>query len=412
MTEKSTSKKIIIVGGGMNGLTLSLLLAQDNFDVTCIDATPVMVDKKDYRTTAISYGSSLILKAAGVWDQLEAYICPIKKIDIMDGNSPSLLTFDLLQKEYKNKFEAFGWIVENKFLYKILKTECKKYKNLDYKTQQNVIAIDYSDNDVNVTLQNKKIIKGCLVIGADGRQSFTRLAANIAVKKWQYNQKAAVFVATHQNPHQNIAVEHFKTHGPFAILPMQDTTEGHHRSAVVWTLDKKQSESILNNSPCLIAAMNARFPERYGTITDVSQPQIYPLNFNHAYQYIAHRTVLIGDAAHGIHPIAGQGLNIGLQDVKTLHCVLKQLKDTDKDYGVLKNLKAYERQRMPDNTAMAAATDLLNRLFSNNFETTKFLRKNGLRIIERIPQSKKFFVGRAMGIKNMSVQNIDIKKKN
>lgn len=399
MTNKLKNKKIIIVGGGMNGLTLSLLLAKDNFDVTCIDASPITIDTADHRTTAISYGSSLILQSAGIWDNLEPYLCPIKKIDILDGNSPSLLTFDLHQETYQDKYEAFGWIVENKHLYKILKSECKNYKNIDYRTQQSVTSVNYNDKEVAITLENKEIITGCLVVGADGRKSFTRTAANIAVKKWEYNQKAAVFVATHQHPHHNIAVEHFKTHGPFAILPMQDSTEGYHRSAIVWTLEKSQSESILNDQSCLIAAMNARFPARYGIIHDVTQPQIYPLNFNHAYSYVKNRTVLIGDAAHGIHPIAGQGLNIGLQDVKALHSILKHLQDEDEDYGSVENLKPYEQQRMPDNTAMAAATDLLNRLFSNNLQSIKFLRKNGLKIIEKFPQSKKFFIGRAMGIK-------------
>ena len=397
---KKSENHIIIVGGGMNGLTLSLLLAQEGFKTTCIDASPAKINKDDIRTTAISYGSSKVLEAANIWNEIKPHACPIHKIKILDGKSPTLLDFDVNTAMDQNNFDAFGWIVENKYLYQSLKSHCAKNKNLTHINEQIVTDIAYTDNDVSVTLDNGKIIQGHLVIGADGRQSFTRQAADIKAKTWKYNQKAVVCTATHENSHHNIAIEHFRNHGPFAILPMLDAKDKTHRSAVVWTLEGDQSLEVIENQQSLLAAMNERFPSEYGEIIEVSKPQIYPLNFNHAYSYVAHRTALIGDAAHGIHPIAGQGLNIGLQDVKALHLILTDLKNEHKDIGSVENLQEYQTLRMPDNTAMAAATDMLNRLFSNNIAPAKILRRKGLKIIEKTKFSKKFFIKRAMGIEN------------
>lgn len=402
--EQKFKNSIIIIGGGMNGLTLSLLLAQDDFNVTCIDAAPETINIKDIRTTAISYGSSRILKNASIWDEIIPRACPIHKIKILDGKSSTLLNFDTDENfdpsNIESNFEAFGWIVENKYLYQSLKSHCASHKNLNHIMGQSVTNITYNDTDAEITLNDGATITGNLIIGADGRQSFTRQAANITTKKWKYNQQAVICVATHENPHHNIAIEHFRRHGPFAILPMQDDNRGHHRSAVVWTIEGSQSKDVITNPESLLAAMNARFPDEYGAVMKVSATQLYPLNFNHAYDYVAHRTALIGDAAHGIHPIAGQGLNIGLQDVQALHKILVDLKNNHKDIGKVENLKQYEILRKPDNTAMAAATDMLNKLFSNNRPITKLLRRKGLKIIERSRGTKKFFINRAMGLNN------------
>ncbi|MEM7618517.1 MAG: FAD-dependent monooxygenase, partial [Pseudomonadota bacterium] len=297
-------------------------------------------------------------------------------------------------------YSAFGWIVENKFLFDVLNAYCAKQKNITHIRQQRVSNIDYQEDKAIVTLENDTKYEAALIIGADGRQSFTRKINNIPTKKWSYNQKAVICAATHENPHHNIAIEHFRSDGPFAILPMMDKADGSHQSAVVWTLHKDDSMNIINDSDIFLTALNERFPSSYGDVTQTSTPQIYPLSFNHAYEYITHRTALIGDAAHGIHPIAGQGLNIGLQDVKALHKTLSDLQSNKKDIGQKDNLKVYEQMRKPDNTAMAAATDLLNRLFSNNITPIKLIRQKGLKIIERVTPSKKFFIQRAMGIKD------------
>lgn len=396
---KDIQNSIIIVGGGMNGLTLSLLLAQENFNVTCIDATPKAV-QTDERTTAISYGSSQILHSAGVWEETEPHACPIQDIKILDGKSPSLLSFDVKNFDKTKNYSAFGWIVENTFLFNVLNQHCAKEKNITHVKHRRVSKIEYQKDQATVTLEDDTKYETALIIGADGRQSFTRKINNIPTKKWSYNQKAVICTAAHQNPHHNIAIEHFRSDGPFAILPMMDKPDGTHQSAVVWTLHKNDSMNIIDNPDIFLTALNERFPTSYGDVLHASTPQVYPLNFNHAYEYISHRTALIGDAAHGIHPIAGQGLNIGLQDVGALHKILGELKVDKKDIGDKDNLKIYEQMRKPDNTAMAAATDLLNRLFSNNVTPIKLLRQKGLKIIERAAPSKKFFIRRAMGIKD------------
>jgi len=391
---------IIIIGGGMNGLTQSILLGQNDFNILCIDSAPE-ISHKDKRTTAISYGSAEIFKSAGLWTKIEPHACPIKEIKVLDGKSPVLLDFNTSTDFSSEPLEAFGWIVENKYLLDILKNALKDNKQITHLTKQTVNAIEFNDDNVMVITDDGKQYHAQLMIGADGRNSLTRRAAQIKSKKWSYKQKAVICCVQHENPHHNIAIEHFRTHGPFAILPMLDNAKGNHQSAVVWTLEKEEDDALIHNTDVMNAALNERFPECYGHITLASTPKAYPLNFNHAYEYISHRAVLIGDAAHGIHPIAGQGLNIGLQDVRTLTDILASLKNDQKDIGLKDNLAPYQTKRFPENTAMAAATDILNKVFSNNMLSSKILRQHGLKYVKKFAPAKRFFLKRAMGIKDV-----------
>ncbi|MCI5060372.1 MAG: UbiH/UbiF/VisC/COQ6 family ubiquinone biosynthesis hydroxylase [Alphaproteobacteria bacterium] len=394
---------IVIVGAGHAGLTQTLLLALSGFNVACIDPTPVDLaqdGKRDGRTTALSYGSMQVMKAAGVWDRILPHACAIQDIQILDGSSPVLLNFlsEDLKQEISNP--AFGWVVENHVLRHVLHQAIQEQKNATLIFGQNVTDFEEQETHMNVFLSDGQQLSAKLVIGADGRSSFTRKWAKIPVREWSYNQQALVCMVTHEKPHQNIAVEHFKSEGPFAILPMLGGEQGQHRSALVWTKEVKshQKNPLLSyDKKTFITALNARFPEFYGGVTNIGKRMSYPLNLIHAYRYTAPRIALVADAAHGIHPIAGQGLNLGLRDVATLCEILVQARESEKDIGLNDVLKTYERARRFDNTAMAATTDILNKLFGSEHLMLPFTRKVGLKMVERFLPAKKFFMRQAMG---------------
>ncbi len=399
---------IIVCGGGLAGLTLSLLLAKSDFKVICIDRDDLKCSAPaDKRTTAISFGSQKIIEPTGIWKNLEKYACPILNIEVLEGDSPVLMDFtqkELTQEISSNDNRAFGWVIENIKIKQALYKALKKQKNVKHLSSQKVENFNLHDSHVDVVLENGKTLSAPLIIGADGRGSFMRNWLNIETKKWSYNQTALVSIVTHENAHDNIAVEHFHEDGPVAILPMSDDAKGNHRSSVVWTQPAKTKSTKKSafdyNEQTFKAALQTRFPKRYGTITPISERLAYPLNFLHASEYVAPRMALIADAAHGIHPIAGQGLNLGLRDIDALVSILSNAKKDNKDIGDLSILEKYQNARRPDNTAMAIGTDMLNKLFSNNFKSVKLIRKIGLRAVQKIKPSKLFFMRQTMGIKN------------
>ena len=395
MTDKTFD--IIVAGCGLAGLTQSLLLAQEGFHIACVGMEP---PTSDTRTTAISYGSHLILKQAGIWGDVLTSACPIEDIQILDGNSSVLLGFNSKQDQ---SAPAFGWIIENAVLFKALFNAVNKIKNITLILNQKITDLSYTDDIVTAYLKDKQI-EAKLIIGADGRQSFVREVNNIPSKKWDYNQTAIVCFITHKNAHDNIAIEHFYSSGPFAVLPMNDK-KGKPQSSIVWTVERGDAPSLISNPDTLKTAIEERLPAFYGACDTPTDIQTYPLTFNHAYSYYKPRTALIADAAHGIHPIAGQGLNIGLQDVKELTTLLVSIKEKDigleikeKDIGLEKNLKPYEQKRLPENMKTAAATDTLNHLFSNDNAVISLVRKKGLKLVQKIRPAKRFFSKTAMGL--------------
>lgn len=390
---------IAIIGGGHAGLITSILLAQDGIDVVCIDSE----NPKDFntaidqRTTAISYGSSQIIKKTGIWDSLVKKACPIKDIHILDGSHSELL-LDFLSEDTSQ--EAFGWIVENHYLRQALYKAARSTKKLKHMTATKVVSMNRTDEGIIITCDNNAIVQADLVIGADGRQSFTRQWAGISSRQWSYNQNAIVCLVEHDNDHNNVAIEHFFSEGPFAILPMAPHKKGKYRSSIVWTEENNTKKSLLAYDDNIFNhALNARFPSSYGKVQCLSKRYSFPLNFSHAHHYIEDRIALIADAAHGIHPIAGQGLNLGLRDVDCLTTLLIKAKKNNKPLYDPKILKKYQSMRRADNMTMSATTDTLNHLFSNNKKAIKTVRSIGLRAVSKIGPAKKFFMKQAMGEK-------------
>lgn len=393
---------IVIIGGGLAGLSLAALLGTAGIDVVCIDRdTPEsqLQAAFDGRTTAISYGSRQVLEAAGLWDDLAEAgdgACPIETIHILDGASR---TPDLIFDRFEVGCDAFGWIVENRDFRQCLFERVRALPSVRHVAPANVTDFARDDRGVTVTT-TKGGFRAPLIIGADGRQSATRDWMGIGTRRWSYRQQAIVCAVIHDNPHHNVAIEHFRAAGPFAALPMVDDAEGNHRSALVWTEHgplapgksaKDWPEDVFN------AALTARFPSWYGAVRVAGARYAYPLGLVHAHDYIAPRAALVAEAAHGIHPIAGQGLNMGFRDIALIGQLIIEAVRAGRDPGADALLQAYQRGRRIDNMAMAGATDTLNRLFSNEIPPVARIRRIGLKAVSRMPGAKRFFMRQAMG---------------
>ncbi len=395
MKKNNQNFDVIIVGGGLAGLSLACSLAiSPDLQIACIDQADPKLQSIDLRTTAISYGSSKILDQAGVWQDMLKSACPIENIEILDGDSPLLLNF--LSTEVEGR--AFGWIVNNADLRAALLKKVKSLKNITHIAPSQVSDFDVGEESASTLLADGTRLSAPLIIGADGRASFTREWMEIPTRQWSYNQRAVICCVEHKNPHNNIAVEHFWPEGPFAVLPMTDDKNGKHRSSVVFTEHGPEKKSLMKFTDAEFeTALAARFPARYGDVKMIGKRAAYPLALVHSTQYIGPRMALIADAAHGIHPIAGQGLNLGFRDVAKIAELVSEARQNAQDIGSDELLQNYQRARRFDNMSMVAVTDGLVRLFSNRFPPVKFLRRSGLKIVSRIKPAKQFFMRQAMG---------------
>jgi len=397
--KKTDIYDVIVAGGGLAGLSLTALLADRGVRVLCLDRDPPpvqMAENFDVRTTAISFGSREILKKAGIWDALEDGACAIDVIHILDGGGPVRLVFDKVEAGNK----SFGWIVENRDLRAAMLARVKKLDKATHIAPAAIADVSADQDVASVTLEDGTVYQGRLIVGADGRESLVRERAGITTRGWSYEQRAIVGIIAHEHPHENSAVEDFRESGPFAILPMADAKDGTHRSSLVWTEHGPKKDSALNyDDESFNIALQARFPERYGAVRLTGRKFAYPLSLTHAHKYTAQRIALVADAAHAIHPIAGQGLNLGFRDV----ALLADLIENTDDPGAPEVLQKYERGRRVDNMAMAGATDGLNRLFSNDSTILRGLRRAGLGAVARMPAARKFFMKQAMGLAKIGV---------
>lgn len=394
MAQDILSYDVVITGGGLAGLTLACLLGQDGMRVAVIDAAdPYKPMSGDERTTAISYGSSQILDAAGIMTALEGKGSAIRDIEILDGDSPVLLQF--LSSEVEGK--DFGVIYLNSDIRAALNARVSALESVTLIAPAKVSGFENAAGRVIVALEDGRKLEAKLAVGADGRKSFMREWLDIDVRQWSYHQRAVVCITSHENPHNNVAVEHFWPEGPFAVLPMADSAEGLHRSSIVFTEHGPESRSLMRlTRDEFVECLRNKFPDRYGKIEMIGERSAYPLSLVHASRYIGERMVLIADAAHGIHPIAGQGLNLGYRDVKELAALVRSAYAQGGDFGATELLETYQRRRRPDNVAMIAFTDTLVRLFSNNALPLRAFRRFGLKTVGKLPIAKKFFMKQAM----------------
>lgn len=387
---------IAIIGGGLAGLTLAALCGAAGLSVVCIDKVdPAVQMKRDERTMAVSYGSHLILKEAGLWEACLPEACPIQDIRILDGrDSPVFLNF--LSDEMEGR--DFGWIIDTAVLRNSCLTRLAALESVKLLAPVRAKGFEFLEDTAALILESGERITAKLIVGADGRASPVREALEIPTRGVDYGQRALVCIVKHEHPHNNVAVEHFWPEGPFAVLPAADAPDGAHRSSVVFTEHGPEAHSMMHFSrEAFLTALQLRMPDSYGAVEILKGPQAYPLTLVHATRYIGPRAALIGDAAHGIHPIAGQGLNLGYRDVKALAGLVIKARAAGQDIGAADLLAAYARARRVDVTAMIAVTDALVRLFSNDIPPIRLLRKAGMRAVSKLPFAKKFFMRKAMG---------------
>ncbi len=402
---------IMIIGAGLAGLAQGCLLARAGFSVLQLEAAAVpKLGHKNYdlRTTALSYASKQILEDLGVWSSLAAEACPILDIRIADGDAPGYLHFNHAEVNAgapavaSAKVDAFGWIVENHRLRAVLTAHLQSYPNAELRAPCLVVDLQYGPADITAVLSDHTTATAKLIIAADGRHSFVREWAGIKTIDHDYQTHAVVCNLWHDKDHVNHAVEHFMPNGPLAILPMRSsgkaTAKNKFHSALVWSETPERARALVEMNEADFNAVLQHHMPHYGRIGAAGPRRAYPLSFKHALKYHAPRIALISETVHAIHPIAGQGLNVGMRDVAVLTRILSDARALGLDIGSGALLRRYGAMRMPDSAAMSVATHGLDALFSNHYASAAGLRRFGLGVVGRISPLKKFFMRYAMGL--------------
>ncbi|ETX27787.1 2-octaprenyl-6-methoxyphenyl hydroxylase [Roseivivax isoporae LMG 25204] len=387
-----------IVGGGLNGLGLALALARAPLDVTVIDAQPAETrasDGFDGRSYALALSSVRLLTALGLWETLGDTAQPIREIKVSDGrvqDGAAVLGLHFSSAEIEEG--PMGQMVEDRHLRRALLDAVAAHPRITHRDSATVTAQESGPAGAVLTLAGGETVAARLVVGADGRQSGVASRAGIGRVGWRYGQTALVCAIAHERPHGGIAHQLFLPAGPLAILPLTG-----NRSSIVWTEKTGLAEAV-NTLPDdgYLQVLRPRFGDFLGDIDLAGARYCYPLALSLAKAFTAPRVALVGDAAHGVHPIAGQGLNAGLRDVAALAQVVTQARARGEDIGAAQVLERYARWRRFDTATLAAATDLFNRLFSNDVAGLRVLRDLGMAAVNRAPGLRRAFIREAAGL--------------
>ena len=385
---------VIIFGGGLVGLALASALDSSGLSSILVDPAdpaPMGHASFDGRTSAVSSSSMRMLATIGIAAHLAEPGCPIWRIAVADGLKPGGLHFD------PDDGEPLGFMHENRNLRTALHARADAGKNVWLLWKSRVASVDRGDHKVVVALEDRRKLSAPLLIAADGRNSKTREAAGINIARWKYDHRAIVSVLGHERPHEHVAYEIFYPTGPFALLPMNDGAAG-HRSAIVWSVPEDDAAGWLSLSDEDFAAeAEAAMGGFLGKVEMLAPRSTFPLGFHHAAQITAKRLALVGDAAHAIHPIAGQGLNLGFRDVAALAEVLVEGARLGLDLGDQQLLARYQRWRSLDALSVAFATDTLTRIYGVPGKTASAVRRFGMGLVGRISPLRNRLMSEARG---------------
>lgn len=388
---------ILIVGGGLNGSCLALALAQAGLSCTVIDALPTpsrQDDGFDGRAYSLALASKNLLSAIGIWPAVHDDAQPIFEVKASDGRAgegaaPYFLHFDHAELEDG----PMGYMLEDRFLRRALLTAIEAEPLIVHKSGVTVTAQDTS-HGANIELSDGSSVQGRLLIGADGRQSGVAERAGIKRSGWDYGQTALVCAIEHALPHNGIAHQFFMPNGPLAILPLPG-----NRCSIVWSETTQNAAEIAAlDDAAYLEALRPAFGEFLGDIKLTGTRFTYPLSLTLAQSYVGPRLALVGDAAHGVHPIAGQGLNLGFRDVGALAQVLADAKRRGEDIAASDVLARYQSWRKFDTTALALGMDAVNKLFSNDNPALRLARDLGMGAVSAMPSLRRRFMREAAGL--------------
>jgi len=386
---------VLILGGGLVGSALAVALDRHGLSAIVVDPADPAVTLEagfDGRASAVASASHKMLDAIGVGQALHGKGCEIRQIRVSDGLAPGKLDFVPAAND-----AALGTMYENRLLRRALFDAANAAPLVDLRMRTRATAVIREEHGVRATLSSGATVTADLLVAAEGRNSPTRAAAGINVAQWRYDHAAIIGAFHHERSHENVAYEIFYPAGPFALLPLPDDERG-HRSAIVWTVAGDHAAGMLKlGDRSFLAEAEKRMGGFLGTLSQASPRASYPLGFHHAARITDTRLVLVGDAAHGIHPIAGQGVNLGYRDVAALVEVLVEGRRLGLDAGDAHSLKRYERWRSLDTFMVAAATDTLTRLFGIPGRTASAVRRFGIAVVDNLPPLKDRFMGEARG---------------
>ena len=370
---------IVVVGGGMVGTTLACALGEADLRIAVIDKTmPLKTDSSEYdlRVSAITLGTRSVFEATGIWDAMRAQrVSCIDAMTVWDEGGSGSIHFDSAEMAQP----CLGYIVENRVIRDAALEKMQKLRNIDWYCPASIREMEVEEDGAKVMLEDGTEMDSRLIVGADGAFSLVREWAGIDVRSWSFEQKAIVATITTTNSHQGIARQRFLSTGPVAFLPLDDPK----RCSIVWSADSARADELLALSDAdFLAALQGAIGEGPGTelgsLIAVSKRAAFPLMAAHAHNYLGERVVLVGDAAHRIHPLAGQGLNLGVADIAVLAEVLIEAQREKRDIGCRKTLRRYERWRRGDNALMLATMDGFKRLFGSYNPMIRGMRSLGL----------------------------------
>ena len=386
---------VVIAGAGLVGAVAALACSQAGLRVALVERHPqvdsVRTAESELRVSALSAASRVILERLGVWQQLDSgSICAYERMDVKDGSTAGEISFDAADIGEP----ALGYIVFNQSLLSAMWNRVTADERIELLTGSSASALDVDANAVCVELQDGRQVCAQLVLGADGGESAVRTLAGISTRGWPYRQTAVVANIGHGSSHECVARQVFLPEGPLAFLPLADG-----RSSIVWSTNALHAEALLRlDEQAFLQELHEAFGDALGDLQACGPRASFPLQLRHALQYVRPRVALAGDAAHIIHPLAGQGVNLGFLDVAALVATLAEARAAGADIGSMATLRRYERWRKGENLAMMALMDGFKRLFGDHTGPLLWLRGNGMSLTNRIGPLKNLLVRRAMGV--------------
>ena len=396
----TVNTQVLIIGGSINGATLALSLAQNNIEVTLIEPKTITDTNKlvfDGRAYALALTTKKMFSALNIWNKLENFSEPILDIKIGENKNANSFSKTLLHFDHYDMSEEsnpMGYILEDRYFRSELFAKIQNCNNIKIIDNCYVSNYVFTPGDVAAELSNGETIKSKVIIGCDGQNSKTAKLAKINRFGWKYNQASLVCAIKHKKPHNNCAHQFFNPSGPIAILPLPK-----NRSSIVWTETLDLALKINELSPEeYINILKSKVGANLGDISLAGNRIVYPLNLSIVENFVSDRLALVGDSAHGIHPLAGQGLNLGMRDIASIVEVIVNAMRRGEDIGSLPVLKRYENWRRFETSALAASTDLINKVFSNNNKPLKFIVNTALKSMNSNKILKKNIMREAAGL--------------